>query len=147
MIRVGILGDNTRHFCGALEDQPDIELFDIAIGTLTQIMTTIIDNRLEILILDHENNALHPDIVCAFIKQNNLNAKILVLTQYQPDFHMLKKTGFSVRGYISPEQKPLLKKAVMAVNAGEAWLPRRLVAEMLDRFASPATSTSKLKLS
>jgi hypothetical protein len=36
---------------------------------------------------------------------------------------------------------------VMAVNAGEAWLPRRLVAEMLDRFASPATSTSKLKLS
>lgn len=147
MIRVGLFGENTRHFCGGLENQPDIELYEIAIGSLTQIMTAIIDNCLEILILDHENSALHPDIVCAFIKQKSLNAKILVLSQYEPDFHMLKKTGFSVRGYISPEQKPLLKKAVIAVNADEAWLPRRLVAEMLDRFASDAVSSPKPKLS
>lgn len=147
MIRVGLLGEKTRHFCGALEDQPDIQLYEIAIGSLTQIMTAIIDNRLEILILDHENTALHPDIVCAFIKQKSLNAKILVLSQYEPDFHMLKKTGFSVRGYISPEQKSLLKKAVIAVHADEAWLPRRLVAEMLDRFASDAASLPKPKFS
>lgn len=146
MIRVGVLGTNTRQACGALENQSDIHLIDIAIGSLTHIMSGLMDNDIDILVLDHENTEIDHNVVCAFIKQQNLKAKLLVLIQHESDFQLLKKTGFSVRGYISPEQKPLLKKAVLAVNAGEAWLPRKLVAEMLDRFASAAMQNQMLNI-
>jgi DNA-binding NarL/FixJ family response regulator len=59
-----------------------------------------------------------------------------VLIENSPDFVMLQSSAFKVRGYISREQRPLLAKAIRVVNDGEAWLPRKLVAEMLDYFST-----------
>jgi DNA-binding NarL/FixJ family response regulator len=47
---------------------------------------------------------------------------------------MLQQSGFKVRGYITENQLIDIAKAVRVVSEGEAWLPRKLVAEMLNHF-------------
>jgi DNA-binding NarL/FixJ family response regulator len=62
--------------------------------------------------------------------------RCLILTDEQPTFEMLQMSGFRARGYILPEQRSDIVRAVRVVEDGEAWLPRRLVAEMLNRFST-----------
>ena len=49
---------------------------------------------------------------------------------------MLENSGFRQRGYITPDQHFALAKAVRVVFDGEAWLLRKLVTEMLNRYAA-----------
>ena len=49
---------------------------------------------------------------------------------------MLENSGFRARGYITPDQHEALAKAVRVVFDGEAWLPRKFVTEMLNRFTA-----------
>lgn len=138
MIRVAVLGDATITACEVLHEHEEIALLVLNTASLSQTMASVLQWNVDVVILDHENTTLHPDVVCAFLNQLQHSLKILVLIEGEADFNMLKKTGFSVRGYLSTQQLPMLLRAVKAVHEGEAWLPRKLVAEMLDRFAANA---------
>ena len=68
--------------------------------------------------------------------KNYQYARHLILTDKAPTYEMLKNSGFRARGYITSDQHSALAKAVRVVFDGEAWLPRKLVTEMLNRYAA-----------
>lgn len=137
MIKVAVLGENTLVGFD-LTGTEDLEIVTLTASNLNQAIDDIIGLNADVVILDQDNEDLHADVVCSFLAKHHSKAQTLILTSQNPNFNMLSQTGFSARGYITPNQKPVLNKAIHAVHDGEAWLPRRLVAEMLDHFAMNA---------
>lgn len=135
MIKVAVLGEDTLAGCD-LTAADDLQIITLTASNLNQAIDDIIGLNADVVILDQDNEELHADVVCSFLAKQHSKAHTLILSEHIPDFKMLAQTGFSARGYITPDQRPVLDKAIHAVFNGEAWLPRRLVAEMLDHFAS-----------
>lgn len=135
MIKVAVLGKNTLDGCD-LSAATDLQVITLQAANLNQAIDDIIGLNADVVVLDQDNEDLHADVVCSFLAKHHSRAQTLILTKKIPHFDMLAQTGFSARGYIVPEQRPVLAKAIHAVHDGEAWLPRRLVAEMLDHFAA-----------
>lgn len=135
MIKVAVLGETTLSGCD-LTAAEDLQIITLTATSLNQAIDDIIGLNADVVILDQDNEELHADVVCSFLARQHSRAQTLILTSQTPDFDMLSQTGFSARGYITPNQRNLLNKAIHAVFDGEAWLPRRLVAEMLNRFAA-----------
>ncbi len=134
MIKVAVLGENTLAGCD-LSAATDLQIITLTATNLNQAIDDIIGLDADVVVLDQDNEDLHADVVCSFLAKQHSKAQTLILTNQTPDFEMLSQTGFSARGYITPNQRNVLNKAIHAVFGGEAWLPRRLVAEMLDHFA------------
>lgn len=137
MIKVAVLGEATLAGCD-LTTADDLQIITLTASNLNQAIDDIIGLNADVVILDQDNEELHADVVCSFLARQHSKAQTLILTSQNPNFDMLSQTGFSARGYITPNQRPVLNKAIHAVHDGEAWLPRRLVAEMLDHFAASA---------
>ncbi|MEX1200374.1 MAG: hypothetical protein WEB02_06260 [Methylophaga sp.] len=135
MIKVAVLGEDTLAGCD-LSAAVDLQVIILSATSLNQAIDDIIGLDADVVVLDQDNEDLHADVVCSFLAKQHSRAQTLIMTRQIPHFDMLAQTGFSARGYIMPEQRPVLAKAIHAVHDGEAWLPRRLVAEMLDHFAA-----------
>lgn len=135
MIKVAVLGETTLTGCD-LSAADDLQIITLTATNLNQAIDDIIGLDADVVVLDQDNEELHADVVCSFLAKQHSKAQTLILTNQNPDFDMLSQTGFSARGYITPNQRHVLNKAIHAVFDGEAWLPRRLVAEMLNRFAA-----------
>jgi DNA-binding NarL/FixJ family response regulator len=70
------------------------------------------------------------------LRQKSPRTKVILLTHRAPETRILEALSFGARGYI--EEKVLrtfLAKAVRCVDAGEAWVPRNMVAEIIERLA------------
>ncbi|HAO24258.1 MAG TPA: hypothetical protein DCQ49_03945, partial [Methylophaga sp.] len=90
----------------------------------------------DITVLEQHHDRINTDILCLILATNLPQNQTIILSDQTPDFEQLKATGFRARGYITPSQHDKLVKAIRAVHDGEAWLPRRLVADMLNHFAA-----------
>jgi DNA-binding NarL/FixJ family response regulator len=86
--------------------------------------------------LKHAEEDIDAAMLCHFLSKRYPDAQSLFITDEIPTFEMLQSTGFKARGYITKEQQDKLADAVRVIHDGEAWLPRTLVAEMLNRFSS-----------
>lgn len=135
MIKVAVLGEHTLAGCD-LAAADDLQIITLTAKNLNQAIDDIIGLNADVVVLDQDNEDLHADVVCSFLAKQHSKAQTLIMTSQNPTFDMLSQTGFSARGYILPAHRPVLAKAIRAVHDGEAWLPRRLVAEMLDHFAN-----------
>jgi len=119
-----------------LGSEPDLRVCAIEPNDFEQTVTQVAAYEPNIIIIDDSNEAINVDILSHVCALRCPDAQLLVLldSDSSPDFNMLKSAGFKVRGYINHDQRPFLAKAVRVINAGESWLPRKLVAEMLDYF-------------
>lgn len=117
-----------------LEEQNDIWLKVVQPTVLDEVIEQVGRQHPEIFIITHDTEHLNGDILCHFLSKNYPAAQSLILIDEEPTFEMLRSSGFKARGYIVKEQLTKIDKAIRAVHSGEAWLPRRLVAEMLNRF-------------
>ncbi len=110
------------------------------------IISHIAMHRPSIIVVDGDDEQIDVDILSYVCSLRCPEAQIIVLIEGAPDFQMLQSSGFKVRGYISREQRPMLAKAIRVIHDGEAWLPRKLVAEMLDYFSTELAMNSPRKL-
>jgi len=133
MINV-VLISNDKTVQQRLAAQTDLQLTVLQASTVDETVRLAKQHSPDIIISEQkmENN----DIFCHFLSKTFPSAKNIILVEDFPTFTMLQNSGFKVRGYLTPEQKHLIVKAVRVVHDGEAWLPRKLVAEMLDHYAS-----------
>ena len=121
-------------------------LIDAATGIISQntddrqsvdtAVLAIIAAEADITVLEQNNERINADILCLVLATNYEHNQTLIMSDKTPDFNQLKATGFRARGYITPSQHDKFVKAIRAVHDGEAWLPRRLVADMLNHFAA-----------
>ena len=136
MINVVIISNHPAKDIGLLSQHDDMSLLKVLPTTIDNIIGQIGEKNPDIIIIANGTDANSPDQLCHFLSQHYRDARNLILTGSSPTFDMLESSGFRARGYITSDQHTALAKAVRVMFDGEAWLPRELVAEMLNRFTT-----------
>jgi len=80
------------------------------------------------------------------LRHKSPQTKVIVLVSRAPETRILEALSYGARGYI--EEKVLgtfLAKAVRCVDAGEAWVPRKMVAKIIERLARMTAREGKHK--
>jgi len=135
MINVAVVGRSIPNFIdSAVHD--DLNITVIEPDTIDTAIKEITAAKADITVLEQYNERINTDILCLVLATNFSRNQTIILSDKVPDFEQLKATGFRARGYITPSQHDKIVKAIRAVHDGEAWLPRRLVADMLNHFAA-----------
>jgi len=71
------------------------------------------------------------------LRQKSPQTKIILLTDKDSDALTLEALASGARGYLDRSVLgTFLPRAVRVVDAGEAWVPRKMVAKIMDRLAS-----------
>jgi len=71
-----------------------------------------------------------------FLRQISPQTKVILLTRRGPETRILKALSYGARGYIEEKfLETFLAKAVRHVDAGEAWVSRKMVAKIIERLA------------
>jgi len=144
MINVAIISNHPARSFGSLLKQDDMEVSKVLPTTVDNIIEQIGHSKPDIIVIADSILATSRHSLCQFLGKHFEQARILILTNGQPTYEMLEKSGFCARGFISEAQQTLLAKAIRVVFAGESWLPRRVVTEIVNRYLS--RSTNKLAL-
>jgi two-component system invasion response regulator UvrY len=118
-----------------LQPEKGIRLFGRAQSGLEDLLS-IAKLKPSILLLDL-NLLQGKEIAQLFsLRQISPRTKVILLTHRTPETRILKALSCGARGCI--EEKVLgtfLAKAVRCVDAGEAWVPRKMVAMIIERLA------------
>jgi DNA-binding NarL/FixJ family response regulator len=136
MINVVLVGKNVETENQQLSRHTDLKVTVIAPSTLEDTVAQAEQFQADIFILKHAEEDIDTAMLCHFLSKRYPDAQSLFVTDEIPTFEMLQSTGFKARGYITSEQQNKLADAVRVVHDGEAWLPRTLVADMLNHFSS-----------
>jgi len=136
MINVVVVSNNLDSEMQLLAQQKDMRVAKVELTNLDNILQQVAEYHPEVIIIEQGTENVSADILCHFLSHQYPDARNLILCSEEPTFEMLQNSGFKARGYILPEQRDVLDKAVRVVHDGEAWLPRKLVANMLNRFAA-----------
>ena len=69
------------------------------------------------------------------IRLKHPGTRVILLTQSESDGQMLDALSLGARGCLARDALPtFLLTAVRAIDAGEAWVPRKMVAQLMDRL-------------
>ncbi|MFT7234767.1 MAG: DNA-binding NarL/FixJ family response regulator [Methylophagaceae bacterium] len=136
MINIVVVSNNQSKALGSLSKQSDMSVVKVLPTSLEGIVEQIGDKHPDIMIIADSTETDNQDLLCHFLAKHYQGARHLVLTGASPNYEMLENSGFRARGYITPDQHSFIAKAVRVVFDGEAWLPRKLVTELLDRHAA-----------
>jgi DNA-binding NarL/FixJ family response regulator len=137
MINVVLIGNNLEQEQALLESQTDLTVEVLSASTIEQTLESIPFSEPHVFILDEATSEVSPELLCHFLCESYPQANSIIMIENQPTFAMLESSGFKARGFITSEQRRVLDKAVRVINDGEAWLPRKLVGDMLNRFSTP----------
>ena len=89
-----------------------------------------------ILLLDLSVSIRGGLAVLRAFRRDSPRTKVILLTGRVAEARMLDVLSRGARGYLKWKAlRPFLAKAVRLVDAGEAWVPRRMVAKLIERFA------------
>jgi len=100
--------------------------------------------RPRILLLDlglarEEGSSLIP-----VLRRKSPQTKVLLLTDEASESRILEALAHGARGYLDKSLlATFLPRAVRVVDAGEAWVPRKMVAKIMDRLAGLTTWAGK----
>jgi len=86
---------------------------------------------LDLTLFDGDSTALLP-----VIRHKSPRTRVLLVSNGRSDARTLKALSHGARGYLDKATlRAQLPRAVRAVNAGEAWVPRKMVAKIMDQLA------------
>ena len=89
-----------------------------------------------ILLLDLDLSRRNGMSLVPGIRRRSPGTRVILLTRGASQRQILDALSQGVPGYLEKGSLPrLLAKAVRVVDAGEAWVPRRMIAKLMDRFA------------
>jgi DNA-binding NarL/FixJ family response regulator len=78
------------------------------------------------------------------LRQKSPNTKIILLGDQVSEARTLEALSFGARGYLDQSVVgTFLARAVRVVDAGEAWVSRKMVAKIMDRLAGLTTWAGK----
>lgn len=92
--------------------------------------------RPRILLLDVHMAAGNGVALLRILRQKSPRTKVILLTRRASQARILDVLAHGARGYLDKKAfRTFLSKAVRLVDAGQAWVPRKMVAKILDRLA------------
>lgn len=118
-----------------LEPQKGIQVVAEARSTLEALVTTI-KVKPRILLLDVNLCPMHGLALFPVLRQKSPRTKVILLTRGTAGARLLEALSRGALGYLETKAlQTFLAKAVRVVDAGEAWVPRKMVARLVDRLA------------
>ena len=125
-----------RGFClNLLRHEKGIRVLGEAQTDLEAITATVkLEPRILLLSLNFLKGKDNPLLLT--LRQKSPQTRIILLSRLAPEARILEALSHGARGYL--EEKALstfLPKAVRCVDAGEAWVPRKMVAKIIDLLA------------
>lgn len=92
--------------------------------------------RPRILLLDVHMAAGNGVALLRILRQKSPRTKVILLTRRASQARILDVLAHGAWGYLDKKAfRTFLPKAVRLVEAGQAWVPRKMVAKILDRLA------------
>ena len=103
-------------------------------GSGTMMATVRLKPR--VLLLDRSLVGGKDVSLVSTILENSPDTRVILLTERASDARILDALSQGALGCLARNRLPtFLAKAVRAVDAGEAWVPRVMVARLIDRLA------------
>jgi two-component system secretion response regulator SsrB len=79
----------------------------------------------------------------SLIRDKSPSTKVLLLTERASEGRILDVLAGGAQGYLAMKVLPaLLVKAIVAVDSGEAWVPRKMVDKIIRRLAGLSAPAS-----
>jgi len=122
--------------------EPDI---DIHAGTVESVL----HSRHEELVLMATDRGSSFSAALSTLKALRRGIRIIVTGPGRRDEDILRAVTAGAKGYV-PQEAPseILKKAIREVHAGSVWIPRRVIANFIERSTlPPSTPPPTLKMS
>lgn len=89
-----------------------------------------------ILLLDVNVSAGNGIALLRILRQKSPRTRVILLTRRASEVRILDLLSHGARGYLEKRLlRAFLPKAVRLVDGGQAWVPRKMVAKILDRLA------------
>jgi len=119
-----------RALCKSLLVVADVEAGPAALAALARL-------RPQVLVLDLQRPRLDVLACLPHIRLQSPRTRVILLTSRRtPTALILEGLRRGARGYLDRAAlRPFLSKAVRALSAGEAWVPRQMVSRILDQLA------------
>ena len=117
-----------------LEPEKRIRVVAEARNSLEAIAVTT-RGKPRVLLLDLDSFSANGSALLPVLRQKSPHTKVILLTRNTPKSRILEGLSHGASGFL--ERKALctfLPKAVRAIDAGEAWVPRKMVAQLVDRL-------------
>lgn len=93
-----------------------------------------------ILLLDLGLSRRDGIAVLSTLRQRSPRSKVILLVGRASETRLLELLSHGAQGYLEKRVlRTFLPKAVRVVNAGEAWVPRKMVGKIVDRLARLTT--------
>jgi DNA-binding NarL/FixJ family response regulator len=140
MIKTLLVGKNFDVEKALIDKNEGIKAVYTDLASMDAILQQVKTNQPHIIIIDEQNSSETADELCLLINLSYPQSKVMIISDKVPDVYRLRASGFKCRGYITNVQRDKIVKAIQVVHAGEAWLPRKLVADLLDYVAKDASS-------
>ena len=125
-----------RVFClSLLQNEEGIQVLGEATSDL-EAVTLMVRLKPRILLLSSNLLKGKDSPLLLSLRQRSPQTSVILLTRRAPVARILEALSHGARGYL--EEKVLstyLPKAVRCVDAGEAWVPRKMVARIIDCLA------------
>ena len=100
--------------------------------------------RPRILLLDLALARAQGSPLIPALRQKSPQTKVILLTDGASEARTLEALSHGARGYLDKALlTTFLARAVRVVDAGEAWVPRKMVARIMDRLAGLTTWAGK----
>ena len=109
-----------------------------------ETITTTGHLRPRILLLDLGLARVEGTSLIPALRQKSPQTKVILLTDGTSEARTLEALAHGARGYLDKSLvAKFLARAVRVVDAGEAWVPRKMVAKIMDRLAGLTTWAGK----
>lgn len=104
------------------------------------------EKKTDILLLDINMPEMNGLKVLQYLKEKNINVKILILTIHNEVEYLIKAADFGVDGYILKDSdSTVLKKAILTIIQGESFIQPDLRPMLKKRMSERATSLNTLE--
>lgn len=125
-------GENAGLYHSLLNSDPHIWLMN-ELSDPMDVLDAVKQLKPQVLVLHSEVTEERLDMFIGLLQDKSPGTRILLLINELDDEQILSALAGGARGYIVEPDIPLfLTKAIHAINLGEAWVPRRMVGNILD---------------
>jgi two-component system, NarL family, response regulator DesR len=108
------------------------------------VISTTARLRPRILLLDLALATVTGVSLIGALRHKSPQTKVILITERATPARTLEALSHGARGYLDRSVlAKFLPRAVRVVDAGEAWVPRKMVAKIMDRLAGLTTWASK----
>lgn len=132
-----VVAENEPGFCERLSEQlhfaPDLEIVG-GVRDPREVIATVGRLNPDILVLESDLPGIEGWQVLRVVRWCSPNTKVIIRSSHADEATIVEALELGARGYIVDGDGTDMEKAIRAVQRGELWTRRRVLARLLERY-------------